>query len=95
MRGALPPLPQPAFMAWCSVKAQGQLYLFLYRTRSFCNTKVGSVSSTGNSLLYHYSNEGKEGIMGRKYITHIEDEKFVQNSSLKTTKDSAWNSGVD
>jgi hypothetical protein len=27
MRGAKPPLPQYAFMAWCSVKAQGQLYL--------------------------------------------------------------------
>jgi hypothetical protein len=27
MRGAIPPLPQYAFMALCSVKAQGQLYL--------------------------------------------------------------------
>jgi hypothetical protein len=26
----IPPLPQYAFMAWCSVKAQGQLYLYLY-----------------------------------------------------------------
>jgi hypothetical protein len=29
MRGAIPPLPQYVFMAWCSVKAQGQLYLTL------------------------------------------------------------------
>jgi hypothetical protein len=29
MSGAMPPLPQHAFMAWCSVKAQGQLYLYL------------------------------------------------------------------
>jgi hypothetical protein len=28
MSGDIPPLPQYAFMAWCSVKAQGQLYLF-------------------------------------------------------------------
>jgi hypothetical protein len=28
--GAIPPFPQYAFMAWCSVKAQGQLYLYLY-----------------------------------------------------------------
>jgi hypothetical protein len=28
MSGAIPPLPQYAFMAWCSVKAQG-LYLTL------------------------------------------------------------------
>jgi hypothetical protein len=27
MSGAIPPLPQYAFMAWCLVKAQGQLYL--------------------------------------------------------------------
>jgi len=31
MRGFIPPVPQYAFMAWCSVKkAQGQLYLYLY-----------------------------------------------------------------
>jgi hypothetical protein len=41
MSGAIPPLPQYAFMAWNSVKAQGQLYLYLtcettelYRTGS-------------------------------------------------------------
>jgi len=30
MHGAIPPLPQYAFMAWCSVKktAQGQLYFY-------------------------------------------------------------------
>jgi hypothetical protein len=28
MRGAIPQLPQYAFMAWCLVKAQGQLYLY-------------------------------------------------------------------
>jgi hypothetical protein len=30
MRGAIPPLPQYAFMAWCSAKAQGQLYFLPY-----------------------------------------------------------------
>jgi hypothetical protein len=29
MSGAIPPLPQYAFMAWCLVKAQGKLYLYL------------------------------------------------------------------
>jgi hypothetical protein len=28
MSEAIPPLPQYAFMAWCSVKAWGKLYLF-------------------------------------------------------------------
>jgi hypothetical protein len=30
MNVAIPPFPQYAFMAWCLVKAQGQLYLYLY-----------------------------------------------------------------
>jgi hypothetical protein len=30
MSGAMPPLPQYDSMEWCSVKAQGQLYLFYY-----------------------------------------------------------------
>jgi hypothetical protein len=30
MSGAIPPLPQYAFLAWCLVKAQGQLYLYLH-----------------------------------------------------------------
>jgi hypothetical protein len=29
MSGTIPPLPQYALMAWCSVKTQGQLYLYL------------------------------------------------------------------
>jgi hypothetical protein len=29
MHGAIPPLFQYAFMAWCSVKVHGQLYLYL------------------------------------------------------------------
>jgi hypothetical protein len=29
--GAIHPLPCYAFMAWCSVKAQGQLYLAFYK----------------------------------------------------------------
>jgi len=32
MRGAVPLLHQYAFMAWCSVEAQGQIYLYLYVT---------------------------------------------------------------
>jgi hypothetical protein len=31
MRGAIYPLHHYAFMAWCSLKAQGQLYLYLLK----------------------------------------------------------------
>jgi hypothetical protein len=34
MRGAISPLPQYTFMAWCSVKAQGQFYLYLIREQT-------------------------------------------------------------
>jgi len=34
MSGAIPPLPQYAFTAWCSAEAQGQLFTF-YRGASY------------------------------------------------------------
>jgi hypothetical protein len=37
MRGALPPLPQHAFMAWCLVKAEGQLCLPLRPQNIYAN----------------------------------------------------------
>jgi hypothetical protein len=40
MSGAIPPLPQYAFMAWCSVKAQGQLYLYF----SYENLRVARIA---------------------------------------------------
>jgi len=33
MRGVIPPFLQYAFMAWCSVKAQGQIYLLPFRAQ--------------------------------------------------------------
>jgi hypothetical protein len=38
MNGVIPPHPQYAFMAWCSVEAQGQLYLFTFylQVSKFC-----------------------------------------------------------
>jgi hypothetical protein len=48
MNGAIPPLSQCAFMAWCSVKAQAQLYIYLFKLIIFlgcewwpCSTRVG------------------------------------------------------
>jgi hypothetical protein len=40
MSGAIPPLPQYAFMAWCSVKIQGQLYLYLIKEIGILNIKM-------------------------------------------------------
>jgi hypothetical protein len=52
MSGAIPALPQYAFMAGCSVKAQGHLYLYLnFFIRPYCNTVAISccVASVFNS----------------------------------------------
>jgi hypothetical protein len=43
MSGAIPPLPQYAFMAWCSVKAQGQF-----------NFVVVVVVVITHSFIHHY-----------------------------------------
>jgi hypothetical protein len=42
MRGAIPPLPTYPLMAWCSVKAQGQLYL--HSSTQICNMFVFIIS---------------------------------------------------
>jgi hypothetical protein len=39
-RRAILPLPQYAFMAWCSVKAERQLYLLPFYTTTFTNLEV-------------------------------------------------------
>jgi hypothetical protein len=39
MGGAIPPLPQYSFMAWCTVKkAQGQFYLFIFSPAHIIHT---------------------------------------------------------
>jgi hypothetical protein len=61
IRGAIHPLPQYAFMAWCSVRAQGQLYIFLVTVQQLamiwkhssaldCTCKIPGFSQTINSF---------------------------------------------
>jgi hypothetical protein len=42
MSGAIHPLPQYAFMEWCSVKAQGQLHLHLYKKNTVVSKRLES-----------------------------------------------------
>jgi len=70
MSGATPPLPQYAFTAWCSVKAQGQLYLLPLpanevRTWDILH-RCESTGSTALCLLMHAREEG--GSITTKYI---------------------------
>jgi len=50
MHGAIPPLPQYAFMAWCSVKAQGQPNFFTLQVFliSCVGVEFNTVQSTSN-----------------------------------------------
>jgi hypothetical protein len=65
MSGAIHPLPQYAFMAWCLVKAQGQLYLLpRYHTKFLMgdfNANVGREDIfkpvIGNESLHEASND--------------------------------------
>jgi hypothetical protein len=50
MGGAVPPLPQYAFMAWCSGGAQGQLYLLPLR---FCIPRWPCSFIADKNLFYH------------------------------------------
>jgi hypothetical protein len=50
MSGAIPTLPQYAFLAWCSVKAQGQLYLYYFNVFC-CFCKMCSVVAAYLQLL--------------------------------------------
>jgi hypothetical protein len=56
MNGAIPPFPRYAFMAWCLVTAQGQIYLYL-RAR---DVKVYmDIDNIDNKRTY------------RRYVKHI------------------------
>jgi len=58
MRGGVLPLPQYTFMAWCSVKTQGQLYLHFISTgrdkciKSSTAVKFQVVDSFGQPCSY-------------------------------------------
>jgi hypothetical protein len=66
MSGAIPPLPQYAFMAWCSVKAQGQLYFYLFNSAVLLREHVFKV--TANVTISHICPMGKGGsfLRGKK-----------------------------
>jgi hypothetical protein len=49
MCGAIPPLPQYAFMAWCSVKAQGQFYLLIFSEYQMDISEECAVENNGAS----------------------------------------------
>jgi len=53
MCGSIPLLPQDAYMAWCSVKAQGQLYLtFSHHIER--RSEVADVNGICSFVMYQF-----------------------------------------
>jgi hypothetical protein len=56
MSGAIPPLPKYAFMAWCLVKAQGQIYVIFTDSIDqipFCEASSHSATEEIPLLLWN------------------------------------------
>jgi hypothetical protein len=69
LRGAIPPLPQYAFMTWYSVKAQGHLYL----TFAVCNEQLDLLASRKWKIfIVCVDNAGRNAIMLR-FIVQCQD----------------------
>jgi hypothetical protein len=52
MRGSINPLPQYAFLAWCLIKAQGQLYLFTFYSLLRRERKQRILNVTEKIIIY-------------------------------------------
>jgi len=69
MRGAIPPLPQYAFMEWCLVEAQRQLYLYLLpftrRVGGWIDPRAGldPVAKTKNPCITPPGNQNRVAII--------------------------------
>jgi hypothetical protein len=65
--GAIPPLPHYAFVAWCLVKAQGQLYL--YHTCLMCEMKEYSKQKLQIFMRYIFRVICAGGAMNKCHTT--------------------------
>jgi hypothetical protein len=78
MSGAIPPLPQHAFMVWCSVKAQGQLYLYLSKDYNSVMPPMYTVNLIPTRFDYTNNFGGElEGIMSEN-IYDISENKVSE-----------------
>jgi hypothetical protein len=80
MRGAIPQLPQYASMAWCSVKAQGQLYLYLCKCVQHSTSFLTDVH---RRLLFqtHVPNF-YDAVKGQLYDLTSKETHFVQRGKI-------------
>jgi hypothetical protein len=80
MRGGIPPLPQYAFVAWCSVKkSQVQLYIYLYLLLSE-GGKKRRFTAFENSVLRRMFGPKREEVKGTWRNSHNEQLQNVHSS---------------
>jgi hypothetical protein len=76
MHEAIPPLPQYAFMAWCSVKAQGQLFnLDLVAVQKVRWVEGGSQPADYHIFFYGNGNNHHLGRLSHTCENHISSYK--------------------
>jgi hypothetical protein len=88
MRGSIPPFLQYVFMSWCSVKAQGQLYLYLYVFFS-CDFRFSKSIYSHHCVLEHpqfvyMSLHGVRAVTTATYIVH-RHENLKSRTHIKLT----------
>jgi hypothetical protein len=74
MSGAIPPFPEYAFMTWCSVKALGQFYLYLY-TQGTASSGPTLVQDIATPMILLQADSSKE----RSKIINPKGTFFVQH----------------
>jgi hypothetical protein len=52
----IPPLPQYAFIAWCLVQAQGQIYFYIFKIRGLrASLLVGEDEENEMTIMIHFT----------------------------------------
>jgi len=76
MSGAIPPFTQYTFMAWCSAKAQGQLYLtlplLLWVCIYMCSFQLSNKEGNFYNILYeHYADIGHPNLIHFNFLQSV------------------------
>jgi hypothetical protein len=86
MRGAIPPLPQYAFMAWCSIGKSTGTTLPLpstfeyYTTGRNCAININFISF--NITFYNYEMEALQATHGSKFLNVLLISKTSKRTSI-------------
>jgi hypothetical protein len=92
MSGATPSLPQDAFMAWRSVKAQGQLYLYYVHISFQCHSS-GLIKWLQTKYSYEFFLRNVTGT--GLWVEHLIILQLCTNCCGIVTSSDIWTSGCE